>query len=340
MVTKVGSKKFIGKNIIHVAVFKKKDNRTVYNMIYRDGKKGTSYIKRFSVTGVTRDKEYNLTRGTENSKTLYFSANPNGEAEIVNVILRQSGSIKKLKWELDFADLEIKGRTSKGNIVTKYSVNKIEFKEKGLSTLKPRKIWFDETIQRINVENRGELLGEFKADDSLIIIQQNGVLKTIKPNLNMHFPEDMIILEKWIVDKPLSAIYFDGNKDRYFIKRFLAGSQNVEQYFIPVDSKIQLEIVSADWKPVIEISFSKTVKGIKENLIENIEELISVKGIKALGNQLSSFKIKNINLIEPIPHTPPEKTPIMELEVNVENENLDINIKNSDSQEGQTELDF
>tara|TARA_B110001450_G_scaffold100237_1_gene95019 strand:+ start:5362 stop:7977 length:2616 start_codon:yes stop_codon:yes gene_type:complete len=340
MVTKVGSKKFIGKNIIHVAVFKKKDNRTVYNMIYRDGKKGTSYIKRFSVTGVTKDKEYNLTRGTENSKTLYFSANPNGEAEIVNVILRQSGSIKKLKWELDFADLEIKGRTSKGNIVTKYSVNKIEFKEKGLSTLKPRKIWFDETIQRINVENRGELLGEFKADDSLIIIQQNGVLKTIKPNLNMHFPEDMIILEKWIVDKPLSAIYFDGNKDRYFIKRFLAGSQNVEQYFIPVDSKIQLEIVSADWKPVIEISFSKTVKGIKENLIENIEELISVKGIKALGNQLSSFKIKNINLIEPIPHTPAEKTPIMELEVNIENENLDINIKNSDSQEGQTELDF
>ena len=340
MVVKVGSKKFIGKNIMHVAVFKKKDNRTIYNMIYRDGKKGTSYIKRFSVTGVTRDKEYNLTRGSENSKTLYFSANPNGEAEIVNVVLRQSGSIKKLKWELDFADLEIKGRGSKGNIVTKYSVNKIEFKEKGLSTLKPRKIWFDETIQRINVENRGELLGEFKADDSLIIIQQNGILKTVKPNLTMHFPEDMIILEKWIVDKPLSAIYFDGNKDRYFIKRFLAGSQNVEQHFIPLDSKIQLEIVSSDWKPVIEISFSKTVKGKRENLIENIEELISVKGIKALGNQLSSFKIKNINLIEPIPYTPAEKTPIMELEVNVENENLDINIKGLDSQDGQTELDF
>ncbi|MEO2143295.1 MAG: DNA gyrase/topoisomerase IV subunit A, partial [Flavobacteriaceae bacterium] len=155
MVTKVDSKKFIGKNIKHVAVFKKKDKRTVYNMIYRDGKKGTSYIKRFSVTGVTRDKDYDLTRGTEGSKILYFSANPNGEAEIVNVVLRQSGSIKKLKWELDFADLEIKGRSSKGNIVTKYTVNKIEFKEKGLSTLKPRKIWFDETIQRLNVENRG-----------------------------------------------------------------------------------------------------------------------------------------------------------------------------------------
>ena len=155
MVTKVESKKFISKNIKHVAVFKKKDKRTVYNMIYRDGKKGTSYIKRFSVTGVTRDKVYDLTNGNEDSKMLYFSANPNGEAEIVNIILRQTGSIKKLKWELDFADLDIKGRSSKGNIVSKYTINKIEFKEKGLSTLKPRKIWFDETIQRLNVDERG-----------------------------------------------------------------------------------------------------------------------------------------------------------------------------------------
>ena len=164
-------------------------------------KKGTSFIKRFSVTGVTRDKIYDLTRGSEGSKVMYFSANPNGEAEIVNIILRQSGSIKKLKWELDFADLEIKGRASKGNIVTKYSVNKVEFKEKGLSTLKPRKIWFDETVQRLNTDERGELLGEFKSDDTLLIIKQNGTLKIIKPDLNMHFPEDMIILEKWIPEK-------------------------------------------------------------------------------------------------------------------------------------------
>ena len=343
MVTKVGSKKFIRKNIKHVAVFRKKDKRTVYNMIYRDGKKGTSYIKRFSVTGVTRDKEYNLTRGTENSKILYFSSNPNGEAELVNIILRQSGAIKKLKWELDFADLEIKGRGSKGNIVTKYTVSKIEFKEKGLSTLKPRKIWFDETIQRLNVENRGELLGEFKADDSLLIIQQNGILKTIKPNLNMHFPEDMIILEKWIENKPLSVIYFDGNKDRYFIKRFLAGSQNVDQYFIPSNSKIQLELVFSDWKPVIEIAFSKTSKGKKDNIIQNIEELISVKGIKAIGNQLSSYKIKNINQLDPIPYTPLEKTPIMDLEVNdeenIESESVE-NEKSTNNQEGQTEIEF
>ena len=344
MVTKVDSKKFIKKNIVHVAVFKKKDKRTVYNMIYRDGKKGTSYIKRFSVTGVTRDKMYNLTRGTEGTKILYFSANPNGEAEIVNVILRQSSSIKKLKWELDFADLEIKGRGSKGNIVTKYTVNRIEFKEKGLSTLKPRKIWFDETIQRLNVDNRGELLGEFKGDDYLLIVQQKGILKTVKPDLNMHFPEDMIIFEKWITEKPISAIYFDGNKDRYFVKRFLAGSQKVEQQFIPTGSKIQLEMVSSDWKPVIETNFSKTSKGTRDNLIQNFEDLISIKGIKAQGNQLSSHKIKNINLLDPIPFTPPEKIPVMELEVNdevdVQNEAV-LNEENPiNNKEGQTELEF
>ena len=344
MVTKVDSKKFIAKNIVHVAVFKKKDNRTVYNMIYRDGRKGTSYIKRFSVTGITRDKMYDLTRGTEGTKILYFSANPNGEAEIVNVILRQSGSIKKLKWELDFADLEIKGRGSKGNIVTKYTVKRIEFKEKGLSTLKPRKIWFDETIQRLNVDNRGELLGEFKGDDLLLIVQQKGILKTLKPDLNMHFPEDMIILEKWIVEKPISAIYFDGNKERYFIKRFLADNRKVEQQFIPSGSKIQLEMVSLDWKPVIETTFSKTSKVTRDNLTQNIEELISIKGIKAQGNQLSSHKIKNINLLDPIPYTPPEKTPVMELEVNdevdVQNENVISEKDSTSNKEGQTELEF
>ena len=343
MVSKVDSKKFIAKNINHIAVFKKKDKRTVYNMVYRDGKRGISYIKRFSVTGVTRDKMYDLTRGTDGSKVLYFSANPNGEAETVNIILRQSGSIKKLKWELDFADLEIKGRGSKGNIVTKYSVNKIEFKEKGLSTLKPRKIWFDETIQRLNVDSRGELLGEFKGDDSLLIVQQNGILKTIKPDLNMHFPEDMIILEKWTSEKPISAIYYDGNKERYFVKRFFAGIQKVDQQFVPSGSKNQLEMVSSDWKPVVEIIFSKTSKGQKENLIQNIEDLISVKGIKAVGNQLTSFKVKNINLLDPIPYNPLKKTPIMDLEVSYE-ESIESEIKIDkelqSNQEGQTELEF
>ena len=338
MVTKVESKKFISKNIKHVSVFKKKDKRTVYNMIYRDGKKGTSYIKRFSVTGVTRDKVYDLTNGNEDSKMLYFSANPNGEAEIVNIILRQSGSIKKLKWELDFADLDIKGRSSKGNIVSKYTINKIEFKEKGLSTLKPRKIWFDETIQRLNVDERGELLGEFKSDDSLIIIQQNGSLKTVKPDMNMHFPEDMITLEKWIPEKPVSVLYFNGQKDCYFVKRFKAGNQNNDQKFIPEGSKIQLELISTDWRPVVELIFSKTSKGARDNEIKIVDELISVKGIKAIGNKLSSFKIKNINQLDPINYLPPEKKEINELVV--ESEEIKSEGKEMTGDKGQTELEF
>ena len=342
MVTRIDKKKFVAKNIIHASVFKRKDKRTVYNVIYRDGKKGTSYIKRFFVTGVTRDKMYDLTRGTKDSKILYFTSNPNGEAEIVNVILRQTGSIKKLKWELDFADLVIKGRASKGNIVSKYSINKIEFKEQGLSTLKPRKIWFDETVQRLNVDSRGELLGEFKSDDKLLIILQNGVLKTVKPDVNMHFPEHMVSLEKWIPEKPISAIYFNGAKDRYFIKRFTAGSQNTDQKFIPDGSKVQLEMISTEWKPVIEITFSKYGKNIRDNEIKHIEEIISVKGIKAIGNQLSSYKIKNIDQLEPLEYTPPEKLVLNELEVKSEEiAKNDVEIEsNNKASDGQTELEF
>ena len=342
MVTRIDKKKFVAKNIIHASVFKRKDKRTVYNLIYRDGKKGTSYIKRFFVTGVTRDKMYDLTRGTKDSKILYFTSNPNGEAEIVNVILRQTGSIKKLKWELDFADLVIKGRASKGNIVSKYSINKIEFKEQGLSTLKPRKIWFDETVQRLNVDSRGELLGEFKSDDKLLIILQNGVLKTVKPDVNMHFPEHMVSLEKWIPEKPISAIYFNGAKDRYFIKRFTAGSQNTDQKFIPDGSKVQLEMISTEWKPVIEITFSKSGKNIRDNEIKHIEEIISVKGIKAIGNQLSSYKIKNIDQLEPLEYTLPEKLGLNELEVKSEEiSKNDFEIEsNNKASDGQTELEF
>jgi topoisomerase-4 subunit A len=194
MVTKVDSKTFVGKNIIHVAVFKKKDKRTIYNMVYRDGKGGPSYVKRFAVTSITRDREYDLTNGNKNSLVWYFSANPNGEAEVVTILLRQAGSIKKLKWDLDFADILIKGRGSKGNLVTKYAIKRVELKEKGVSTLKPRKIWFDDTVQRLNVDGRGELIGEFRGEDRLLIITQSGLVKTIIPELTTHFDRDMIVL--------------------------------------------------------------------------------------------------------------------------------------------------
>ena len=303
MVTKVDSKTFIGKNIIHVAVFKKKDKRTIYNMIYRDGTKGASYVKRFNVTSTTRDKEYDLTNGNKGSKVWYFSANPNGEAEVVSIILRQVGSIKKLKWDLDFADVLIKGRASKGNVVTKHAIKSVDLKEKGVSTLKPRKIWFDETVQRLNVDGRGELLGEFKGDDKLLIINQKGIAKTVTPEVTLHFDSDMVVLEKWNPKKPISAIYFNGEKDLYYVKRFLIETEDREDLFISDHEKSYLEIVSTDWKPVAELEFTKERgKDRKDNETILLEEFISVKGITAIGNQLTKDKVNQINLLDPLPY--------------------------------------
>lgn len=335
MVTKVDAKTFIGKDIIHAAVFKKKDKRTIYNMIYRDGKGGPTYVKRFNVTGVTRDKEYDMTNGSSNSVIWYFSDNPNGEAEVVTVYLRQVGSIKKLKWDLDFAEVLIKGRASKGNLVTKYSVKKIELKEKGLSTLKPRKIWFDDAVQRLNVDERGELIGEFRGEDRLLVITQSGIVKTILPELTTHFDEDMIVLEKWIPKKPISAIYFDGEKERYFVKRFLIENENKEELFISDHKKSNLEIVSTDWKPIVEVEFTKERgKDRKDNLIVNLEEFITIKGISALGNQLTKEKVNQINLLDPLPYEAPEEIPANEIEVVDETE---VSNEIADAEDGDSE---
>jgi topoisomerase-4 subunit A len=324
MITKVDSKTFIGKDIINVEVFDKKDNRTIYNMIYRDGKSGPSYIKRFAVTSITRDKEYDLTNGSKGSVVSYFSANPNGEAEVVTIILRQAGSIKKLKWDIDFADIIIKGRNSKGNLVTKYSIKKIELKEKGISTLKPRKIWFDEAVQRLNVDGRGELVGEFRGEDRILIINQKGNAKTIIPEVTTHFDSDMIVMEKWIPKKPISAIYFDGEKERYFVKRFLIENENKEESFITGHDKSNLEIVSTDWIPMVEVEFTKE-RGVdrKDNLLLNLEAFISIKGINALGNQLTKDKVNQINLLDPLPYEAPAEIHAEDLEV-VDEEDISI----------------
>ncbi|KAF2517729.1 DNA gyrase/topoisomerase IV subunit A [Flavobacterium foetidum] len=305
MITKVDAKTFIGKDIIHAAVFDKNDKRTIYNMMYRDGKSGPSYIKRFNVTGVTRDKAYDLTNGTNGSQVVYFSHNPNGEAEVVTVLLRQVGTIKKLKFDIDFAKLAIKGRGSKGNLVTKYPIKKIELKEKGISTLLPRKVWFDDTVKRLNVDARGELLGEFKPTDKILVISQSGKLKVIIPELSTHFDEDMIVLEKWKPKKPISAIYYDGEKERYFLKRFLVENEGKEESFITDHPNSQLEIVSTDYRPVAQLVFAK-VKGVqKEDLHIDVEDFIAVKGFKALGNQLTTDKLRQVNLLEPLPYEEP-----------------------------------
>ncbi|PHR90603.1 MAG: DNA topoisomerase IV [Leeuwenhoekiella sp.] len=303
MVTKVDSKTFIGKDIIHVAVYKKKDKRTIYNMIYRDGKGGATYVKRFNVTSTTRDREYDMTKGKKGSHVWYFSANPNGEAEVVSVYLRSIGNVKKLKFDLDFSEVLIKGRNANGNIVTKHAVRTIELKEKGVSTLKPRKIWFDDAVQRLNVDGRGELLGEFKGEDRLLIITQDGVAKTIIPELTTRFDDKIIVLEKWIPEKPISAIYWDGNRERYYVKRFLIENPEKEETFVSEHKDTQLEIVSTDYRPVVEMVFYKERgKDQKPNETVDVEDFIAVKGITALGNQFYTEKLKKINLLEPLPY--------------------------------------
>lgn len=316
MVTKVDSKTFVGKGILHVAVFKKKDKRTIYNMIYKDGPRGATYVKRFAVTSMTRDREYDLTAGTKGSKVLYFTANPNGEAEVVTILLRQSGSIKKLKWDLDFADQLIKGRGSKGNIVTKYAVKRVELKEKGLSTLKPRKIWFDDTVQRLNLEGRGELLGEFKSHDRLLLINQKGVVKTVIPEITLRFDEDMIVLEKWEPKKPLSAIYWEGEKELFYVKRFLIENPDREELIITEHPKSYLECVFTDYRPQAEIVFVKERgKERKENQEINLEEFIAIKGITAMGNQLTKDKVLEINALSPLPYEAPAEKKTEEMDV-------------------------
>lgn len=319
MVTKVESKTFVGKNIIHVAVFKKKDKRTIYNMIYQDGKGGTSYIKRFAVTGVTRDKHYGLTNGSPQSKVHYFSANPNGEAEIVTIHLRHSGSIKKLKWDLDFADLVVKGRGVRGNTVTKYAIKRVDFKEEGVSTLKPRDVWFDETVQRLNADERGRLLGAFRGEDRLLIVTKSGKVKTQIPDLGMHFPPDLLVLEKWEPKKPLSAVYYDGSKDKYFGKRFLIEAADKEEVFIKEGSKNELIWFSADWRPVCTLQFTKPRGGeAKPAQQVSFEDFIVPKGIKAMGNQLTTEKLKIIETNAPLPYLPEPRIETADIETLVE----------------------
>lgn len=332
-VTKADAKTFVGKDIIHVAVFKKKDKRTVYNFMYRDGAKGASYMKRFNVTSVTRDKEYDLTNGNKGSLVHYFTANLNGEAEAVTINLRAVAGLKKLKWDIDFTDLAVKGRAVRGNTITKYTIKTVDFKSEGVSTLKPRKIWFDDAVQRLNVDERGELLGEFRAEDKLLIVTQSGKAKAVKPNLAMHFENDLIVLEKWKANKPISVIYFDGEKERYYVKRFVIEVPEKEEIFISEHPKSQLEIVATDYRPLAEVFYSK--RSLANEKVD-FEKFISVKGIKAQGNQLTTEKIKQVNLLEPLPfeeiaETSLETVPVIYEEVVEEKRSVLISKSDTDA---------
>ena len=301
-VVKVEAKTFIGKNIVHVAVWKKNDKRTVYNMIYREGRDGAYYMKRFSVTGVTRNTDYKLASEKKGSEMLYFSANPNGEAEVVSVLLKPNARIRKNKMEIDFSDLAIKGRDSKGNLVTKYAIKKIDMKEEGHSTLAPRKIWFDDTVRRLNADARGTLLGSFKGDDKIITVNPQGEAKLVTFDLMNRFDDEYLILQKWNPEQPVTAIYFDGDKQIYFIKRFLLENTTNVQHFMPSEHpKSFIEQVIVSNNATAEIIFAKDKGREKDPETISIDDFIAVKGIKAIGNQLTKSKVKSINITIPEP---------------------------------------
>ena len=297
VVTKVDKKTFVGKNIIHLAVFKKKDDRTTYNMIYTNGVTKNSYMKRFHITSSTRDKEYDLTKNGK-GEVIYFTANPNGEAEKVTVNLRALQRLKKLKIDIDFSELAIKGKLSKGNLVCKTPIKKIELKQEGVSTLSARKIWFDDVINKLNIEERGKYLGEFEANDKILVIQKSGVLQLINFDLSRHFNDDILLIEKWQKDNPLTAVYFDNAKDCYYVKRFLAVNNEKSTSIISDSKGSFLEIITSHPAPELNISFVKQ-RG-KERKEEKIilNDFIAVKGEKAQGNKLSSKKVHKLTLIE------------------------------------------
>jgi topoisomerase IV subunit A len=303
LVKRVESKAFAGKDIIHAAVWKKDDKRTIYNLIYSDGKKNGAMMKRFAVTAITRDKEYDLTKGTPGSEILHFSANPNGEAEVVTVHLRALDRVKKLKFDIDFSELAIKGRDAIGNVVTKYPVKKVELKQAGISTLGARQIWLDESVMRLNEEGHGRYLGDFNAEDKLLVVVGTGIYKLLPPDLSTHFDEHTLIVEKWIPEKPLTAVYLDGEKDQWFVKRFMIEPSKGPVTFISEHPKSKLGIATLLHHPVVYVRFDKRNKIAKNKMDEsiNLRDFIAVKGLKAIGNRLTSYPVLNIDLIEADP---------------------------------------
>lgn len=303
MVTKIADKKFVGKNIIHAAIWKKGDKRTIYHMIYRDGAEGgPTLMKRFAVNSITRDKEYDLTKGTKGSKLYYFSFHPNGEREIVTVHLRPRQHLKRLRFDIDFGDLLIKGRGAAGNRVTKDIVQKIVQKEVGESTLAARKIWYDKVVGRLNVDGRGDFLGSFKGDDKILTLYESGALRLTNFDLSNHFDDDLIHIEKWNPEHAISAIYYDGEKDLHFVKRFLVDIKTDKKTsFISEHEKSHLDVVTTAYKPIANVIYNKRLKETKDlpDWEVDIAEFIDVKGMKAQGNQLTKLKIKEIELVEP-----------------------------------------
>ncbi|OAQ40455.1 DNA topoisomerase IV [Pedobacter psychrophilus] len=302
LVTKVQDKTFVGKNLLHVGVFKKNDERTIYNMVYKDGKTGVAYIKRFAIGGVTRDKEYDLTKGSKGSKILYFTANPNGEAEVINVALKPLSKLKKLSFDIDFAETSIKGRASQGNILSKYAIKKVTLKSKGVSTLAGRKIWYDPIVKRLNENGHGRYLGEFQAEDKILCVFIDGSYELSSFDLTNHFDDKMLRIEKLDTQKVFSCIHFDGKSKNYFIKRFIFEDLAIGKRsgFISEEPNSKMILLSSADHPIIKIESLKGKSQLFDEQELDLSEAIDVKGIKAQGNKLSQNDVQKIELISEI----------------------------------------
>ncbi len=305
-VKQVEDKFYIGKDVIHINVWRKDDDRTVYNAVYYDGKSGNYYMKRFLVRSIIRDKEYDLTKGEKGSKVLWFTANPNGEAETIKITHRPRKRLKNKTIEINFSELAVKGRNSMGNIATKYGIQKISLKEEGISTLGGRQIWFDNEVMRLNADGRGELLGEFTGDDKILVIYKNGTFQITSFDLSTHFESEILRIEKYSIDKIWSAVFFDADKNYYYLKRFKFVSSNGLTSFIGENPDSQLVAVSDFDKAQFEIEFGGKHKERRNELID-AEEFIAEKSIKARGKRVSTYTVKKINLIEPELSEPEEE---------------------------------
>ena len=311
-ISKVSDKAFIGKNFLHVAVFEKNNDRTIYNLVYRDGKGGNNYMKRFAVTGVTRDKEYNMTIGTEGSRILYFSANPNGEAEVLKILFKPKPKLKKLVDEIDMAELAIKGRASMGNLVSKNEIHKITLKEKGMSTLGGRRIWFDEDVLRLNADSRGIYLGEYTGDDKILVVDKEGCFHLFSYDLENHFEKNILSISKYDSEQVATVLYFDAEQHFHYMKRFTIEPNAGKQCrFIGDFAENKLANISWEKYPQFEIEFGGAHEGREKEIID-ASEFIAVKSYKAKGKRVSTFEIKTISEIEPLIREDEEEAKVIE----------------------------
>jgi len=330
VVKKVQEKDFFGTDIIHIDVFRKNDERTIYNLVYQDGAFGKAYVKRFAVTNIIRDKEYILTKGIKGSKILYFSSNPNGEAEIISISLKPKPGLRKMNFDFDFAELAIKGKNAQGNILTRYLVRKIVKKGDGVSTLSARKIWFDDSVKRLNIDERGKQIGEFSGSDKILAIYKTGYYRLTNFDLSNHFEDDLLIIEKFKPQKPISIIYYDKETSQHFLKRFLVEEiMDKKVFFIDEGSNQELVFASSDWLPMVELNLEDPKKGNEvESETINLSEFTDLMKYKAKGKKLSKYTVKKVNVLESLPYE--EEIEEQEEEEETEEITLDNNKEHSD----------